>query len=91
MTNSFAFEVKVILGLESTLNYFTGYVGSGWVAGWWVAGKCETITNSASAEAEVEAWAELGNTLLGGWVVGLVAGWVAGNRETITNSASAEA
>ena len=23
---------------------------------WWVAGKCETITNSASAEAKVEAW-----------------------------------
>ena len=26
----------------------------------WVAGNCETITNSASAEARVEAWAELG-------------------------------
>ena len=29
--------------------------------GGWVAGKCETITNSASAEAGVEALAELGN------------------------------
>ena len=28
-----------------------------------MAGKCETITNSASAEAGVEAWAELGNTI----------------------------
>ena len=37
MTNNFAFEVKVILGLESTLNYFTGWVG-GWVGGWWVGG-----------------------------------------------------
>ena len=27
----------------------------------WVAGNCETVTNSASAEAGVEAWAELGN------------------------------
>ena len=27
-TNNFAFEVKVILGLESTL------LGGGWVAGW---------------------------------------------------------
>ena len=26
-----------------------------------MAGNCETITNSASAEARVEAWAELGN------------------------------
>ena len=34
MTNNFAFEVKVILGLESTLNYFTGWVGGGWVVGW---------------------------------------------------------
>ena len=25
-----------------------------------MAGKCKTITNSASAEARVEAWAELG-------------------------------
>ena len=50
MTNNFAFEFKVILGLESTLNYFTG----------WVAGKCETITNSASAEAEVETRTDLG-------------------------------
>ena len=31
----------------------------GWVGGW-VAGNCETITNSASAEARVEALAELG-------------------------------
>ena len=35
--------------------YFTEWVGR------LVAGECETITNSASAEAEVEAWAELGN------------------------------
>ena len=27
----------------------------------WVAGNFETITNSASAETRVEAWAELGN------------------------------
>ena len=27
-----------------------------------MAGKCETITNSASAEARVEAWAELGKS-----------------------------
>ena len=35
-----------------------------WVVGWsggWVVGNCETITNSAEAEARVEAWAELGN------------------------------
>ena len=49
-TYKFAFDVKIILGLESTLNYFTGWMGGGWVAG-----KCETITNSASAEARVEA------------------------------------
>ena len=49
-------EVKVILSLESILNYFTGWVGGGCVAG-----KCETITKSASAEAGVEAWAEFGN------------------------------
>ena len=49
MTKNFAFEVKVILGLENTLNYFTGWVGGGWL------GKCETITNSASAQAGVEA------------------------------------
>ena len=47
-TNNFAFDVKVILGLESTL------LGGGWVGGW-VAGFCKTITNSASAKAEVEA------------------------------------
>ena len=35
MTNNFAFEVKVILGLESTLNYFTGWVG-GWVGVGWL-------------------------------------------------------
>ena len=29
-----------------------------------MAGKCETITNTASAEAGVEALAELGNILL---------------------------
>ena len=29
-TNNFAFEVKVILGLESTVNYFTGLMG-GWL------------------------------------------------------------
>ena len=28
-----------------------------------MAGNCETITNSASAKARVEAWAELGNNL----------------------------
>ena len=40
----------------------------GWMVGWvggraggWVAGNCKTVTNSASAEARVEAWAELGN------------------------------
>ena len=54
-TNKSAFEVKVIQSLESTLNYFTR-----WVDGW-VAGKYETITNSAEAEAGVEAWSELGN------------------------------
>ena len=54
-TNNFAFEIKVVLGLETTLNYFTGWVGG------WVAGNCETITNSASAEARVETQAELGN------------------------------
>ena len=35
----------------------------GWVGGWVdgrVAGNWETITNSVSAEAGVEAWAELG-------------------------------
>ena len=53
-TNNSAFEVKVILSLESTLNYFTG----------WVAGKCEAITNSASVEARVEAWVELGNIII---------------------------
>ena len=37
--NNFAFEVNAILGLESTLL-------DGWVDGW-VAGICETITNSA--------------------------------------------
>ena len=36
-----------------------GQVG-GW-AGGWVAGNYKTLTNSASAEARVEAWAELGN------------------------------
>ena len=41
--NNFAFEVKFIFGPESTL------------LGGWVAGICETITNSASAGAEVEA------------------------------------
>ena len=44
-SNNFAFYVKVIQGLESTLKYFTGWSGG------WVAGNCETITNSASAEA----------------------------------------
>ena len=52
--DNFAFDVKVIQGLESTLL-------GGWVGGW-VAGICKTITNSASAEAGVEALAELGNT-----------------------------
>ena len=41
--DNFAFDVKVIQGLESTL------------LGGWVAGICKTITNSASAEAGVEA------------------------------------
>ena len=41
--NIFAFEVKFILGLKSTL-----------LGGGWVAGISKTITNSASAEAEVE-------------------------------------
>ena len=41
--NNFAFEVKVIFGPESTL------------LGGWVGGNFETITNSASAGAEVEA------------------------------------
>ena len=49
-------QVKVILDLKSTQNYFTG-----WGLAGWVAGKCETITNSALAEAEVDALAELGN------------------------------
>ena len=44
-----------------------GWVGR-WVA-WWVAGKCETITNSASAEAGVEALAELGSRTRGGGAV----------------------
>ena len=30
--------------------------------GVWMAGNCETITNSASAEARVEALLELGNS-----------------------------
>ena len=30
--------------------------------GGWVAGFCETITSSASAKAEIEVRAELGNT-----------------------------
>ena len=30
---------------------------------YWVGGNCETITNSASAEAKVEAWADLGNNI----------------------------
>ena len=34
-----------------------------------MAGKCETITNSASAEAGVEALAELGNRTRGGGAV----------------------
>ena len=42
--DNFAFDVKVIQGLESTL-----------LGGGWVAGICKTITNSASAEAGVEA------------------------------------
>ena len=41
--NNFAFEVKVIQGLESIL------------LGGWLAEICKTITNSASAKAEVEA------------------------------------
>ena len=49
-------EVKVILSLESILNYFTG-----WVCGGCVTGKCETITKLASAEAGAEAQAEFGN------------------------------
>ena len=32
-----------------------------WLGGGYVAGKCETITKSASAEAGVEASAEFGN------------------------------
>ena len=43
--DNFAFDVKVIQGLESTLKYFTEWSGA------WVAGNCETITNSAEAEA----------------------------------------
>ena len=42
--DNFAFDVKVIQGLESTL-----------LGGEWVVGICKTITNSASANAEVEA------------------------------------
>ena len=32
------------------------------MTGGWVAGFCETITSSASAKAEIEARAELGNS-----------------------------
>ena len=32
-TSNFAFDVKVIQGLENTLKYFTGWSG-GWVCGW---------------------------------------------------------
>ena len=42
--DNFAFDVKVIQGPESTC-----------LGGGWVAGICKTITNSASAEAGVEA------------------------------------
>ena len=31
MTDIFAFEVKVILGLENTLNYFAGWMVDGWL------------------------------------------------------------
>ena len=40
---NFAFEVKVILDLERTL-----------LSVGWVAGICKTITNLASAEADIE-------------------------------------
>ena len=50
---------KPKISLGSPRLYWYGRYG--WVDGW-VAGKCETITNSASAEAAVEALAELGNT-----------------------------
>ena len=49
--DNFAFDVKVIQGLESTL------LGGGWVA--WI---CKTITNSASTEGEVEARLGLATT-----------------------------
>ena len=45
--NNFAFQVKVIFGLESTL------------LGGLVAGFCKTITNSASVESKVETWLSL--------------------------------
>ena len=52
--NNFAFGVKVIIGFESTLNYFTGWVGS------WEMWNYNQLT---SAKAGVKALVEPGNKL----------------------------
>ena len=54
-TNNFAFEVKVILGLETTFCYLGGL--GGWVTGW-IIWKYNQLSHQLGW---VGAWAELGN------------------------------
>ena len=61
-TNNFAFEVKVILGLETTFLVcrVVGWLG-GWVGGWvggWIIWKYNQLSPQLGW---VGAWAELGN------------------------------
>ena len=55
-TNNFPFEVKVILGLETT--FLVCRVGGGWVGGW-IIWKYNQLSPKLGW---VGAWAELGNS-----------------------------